>query len=231
MNDKIWRNEIKYVCSGEELVRTEYSICNICRPDSHGDENGKYRVRSLYFDDYQDTCFWENENGVAPRKKYRIRIYNENADQIFLECKYKDRDLARKESCRITREECEELMQGRCGGLFGQEPLLRCFCAEMALRAFVPKVMVQYERTAYTYPVGNVRITFDRNIAMSGRNRDFLEPGVPLRPVMQVGFHILEVKYTGIVPDFIYNALQVSDIRQTNFSKYYISRKMQYMGR
>ncbi len=232
MNEKMWRNEIKYVCAGEELIQIEYSIRNICRLDPHADENGGYRVRSLYFDDYQDTCFWENENGVAPRKKYRIRIYNENTDQIFMECKHKRRDMTQKEICRITRSECENLMQGKFWA-FGsrQEPLLKCFCAEMALRAFSPKVIVQYERSAYIYPVGSVRITFDRNIAMSAGTKDFLKPCLPLRPVMPAGYHILEVKYNEIIPDFIYNALQVSEIRQTNFSKYYISRRLQYVGR
>lgn len=232
MNEKMWRNEIKYVCSGEELIRIEHSVRNICRLDSHADENGGYRVRSLYFDDYQDTCFWENENGVAPRKKYRIRIYNENTDQIFMECKHKERDMTKKDFCRITKKECEDLMQGRFWALgSGQEPLLKYFCAEMALKAFMPKVIVQYERTAYIYPVGNVRITFDRNIAMSGMNKDFLRQCLPVRPVMPANCHILEIKYSGMIPDFVYNAVQVSDLHQTNFSKYYISRQMQYMGR
>lgn len=230
MNENKWRNEIKYVCSSEELIQIEHSIRNICALDPHTGKDGGYRVRSLYFDDYQDTCFWENENGVAPRKKYRIRIYNENTAQIFMECKYKNRDMVRKDFCRITEAECINLMQGKMPGS-QDEPLLRYFCVEMALRAFAPKVIVQYERTAYIYPVGNVRITFDRNIAMSGRKRDFLNPCLPMRPVMPVNCHVLEIKYSGMIPDFIYNALQVSDIRQTNFSKYYISRKMQYAGR
>lgn len=233
MDEKLWRNEIKYVCSSGEMVQIEHSIRNICRLDPHADAKwGGYRVRSLYFDDYQDTCFWENENGVAPRKKYRIRIYNENTAQIFMECKYKKRDMARKDFCGITEAECTNLMQGqfRASGS-RQEPLLKYFCAEMAFRAFTPRVIVQYERTAYIYSVGNVRVTLDRNIAMSGRTQDFLKPCLPMRPVMPAGYHVLEIKYNEIIPDFIYNALQAADLQRTNFSKYYISRKMQYVGR
>lgn len=232
MDKKIWRNEIKYVCSEEELLQIESGIRNICRLDSHADETGKYRVRSLYFDDYHDTCFYENEDGVALRKKYRIRIYNENTDSIFMECKHKDRDMTRKESCRITEIDCANLMQGKIW-LAGnnQEPLLKYFCAEMTLKGFRPKVIVQYERTAYVYHIGNVRITFDRNIAMSGICKDFLKGHLPMRPVMSAGYHVLEIKYDDLIPDFIYNTLQTVDLRQTNFSKYYISRKMEYVGR
>lgn len=227
MNEKVWRNEIKYICSEAELARIEYSIRHICRPDPHADESGMYRVRSLYFDDYQNTCLRENENGTAPRKKYRIRIYNENTEHIFLECKHKDRDMTRKEDCRITEAECKTLMQGSYWMPADSErPLLKHFCAEMALRLFRPKVIVQYERTAYIYPAGNVRITFDRNIAGSSANMDFLKERPAMRPVMPEKCHILEVKYNGMIPDFLYNALQVADLRQTNFSKYYISRKM-----
>lgn len=227
MSEKIWRNEIKYVCSNEALIRIESSIRNICRPDAHADQRGVYRVRSLYFDDYYDTCFHENEDGVAPRKKYRIRIYNENVDQIFMECKYKERDMIRKDSCRITEAECIELMRGNGWAAgSGQEPLLKYFCAEMALRAYTPKIIVQYERMAYIYQIGNIRITFDRNIAMSNMVEDFLKKELAVRPVMPVNRHVLEVKYSGMIPDYIYNALQVSDLRQTNFSKYYISRKI-----
>ena len=232
MDEKKWRNELKYVCAKEELIQIEYSIKNLCRLDSHADENGMYRVRSLYFDDYQNTCLWENENGITPRKKYRIRIYNENADCIFMECKHKERDMTKKVFCRINKEECENLIQGRFwvpGD--SQEAVLKYFCAEMALKAFRPKVIVQYERTAYIYPVGNVRITFDRNISMSASSKDFFAQCLPVRPVMPTDYHILEVKYNGMIPDFIYNTLQVSDLRQTNFSKYYISRRMQYVGR
>lgn len=232
MDKKIWRNEIKYVCSEEELVRIKYNICSICRLDSNACEDGVYGVRSLYFDDYRNTCFRENENGTVPRKKYRIRIYNADTSGIYLECKYKERDMTRKDSCRITEEECVDLMQGKCwrdGS--GQKSLLKRFHAEMAMRAFHPKVIVQYERTAYIYPVGNVRITFDRNIAMSVMCEDFLKQHPAMCPLMPADHHILEVKYNGIIPDFVYNALQAADLRQTSFSKYYISRKMQYMGR
>lgn len=232
MSEEIWRNEIKYVCSEDELIRIEHSIRNICRLDSHAGEDGKYCVRSLYFDDYQNTCFRENENGVAPRKKYRIRVYDGDKDHIFLECKHKLRDMTRKDSCRISETECESLMRGSFWTIDSRrEPLLELFCAEMALRRFAPRLIVQYERTAYTYPVGNVRITFDRNVSMSGRRQDFLETYVPVCPVMPANSHILEVKYNGLIPDFIYNVMQVSDLQQTHFSKFYISGNMQYMGR
>ena len=34
--------------------------------DSHA-AGGSYRIRSLYFDDYDDRYYYENENGTDPR--------------------------------------------------------------------------------------------------------------------------------------------------------------------
>lgn len=227
MAEKIWRNEIKYICSQAELVHIEHSIRNICRLDFHTGENDKYVVRSLYFDDYHDNCLRENEDGADPRKKFRIRIYDGNKDRIMLECKHKRRGMTHKDSCEITEKECNDLIYGIHLPIYSeQDILLQRFNAETACKMLLPKVIVQYERTAYVYPVGNVRITFDRNISMSGRITEFLYPSLRMCPVMPEGYHILEVKYDELLPNFIYNALQVSDLRQTSFSKYYISRKM-----
>lgn len=229
MAGKPWRNEIKYVCSQAELLQIEYSIRHICRLDSHTGENGKYLVRSVYFDDYYDTCLRENEDGVDPRQKYRIRIYNANAERILLECKRKRREMTQKESCEITQKQCAALINRERTAFDDESSALhKRFLAEASAGIYLPKVIVQYERTAYVYPVGNVRITFDRNISVSGRTADFLQPCLAVRPVMPTGYHVLEVKYDELLPDFIYNALQVCDLMQTHYSKYYISRKMQF---
>ena len=88
-----------------------------------------------------------------------------------------------------------------------------------------PKVIVEYERIPYIYPLGNVRITLDENICSSDRADLFLEDRIPLRPIMPAGQHILEVKYDEYLPDFIYQAAQLDNLRTTAFSKYYLCRK------
>lgn len=62
------------------------------------DEDGRYYVRSVYFDDYDDTAYHENEMGVDPRRKYRIRLYNGDAEHLTLERKAKYREKIYKES-------------------------------------------------------------------------------------------------------------------------------------
>ena len=88
-----------------------------------------------------------------------------------------------------------------------------------------PVVIVEYDRIPYVYKNGNVRITLDTNICSSSAVSTFLEETIPRRPVLPLGQQLLEVKYDEYLPDFIYRSLQLSSLRQTAFSKYYICRK------
>ena len=86
-------------------------------------------------------------------------------------------------------------------------------------------MIVEYDRIPYVYQNGNVRITLDTNLRSSRSIDLFLEPSIPHRPVMPPGQQLLEVKYDAYLPDFIYRSLQLSSLRQTAFSKYYLCRK------
>ena len=43
---------------------------------------------------------------------------------------------------------------------------------------------------------------------------------------MPVGMQLMEVKCDEFIPDYIYRALQLDDLIQTAFSKYYLCRKL-----
>lgn len=223
-----WRHEIKYVCSETQIPVIQNKVSVVCDVDEHADTESRYYVRSLYFDDYNDSAYYENEMGVDPRQKYRIRLYNGNADHLTLERKSKRSGKTFKESAPISGELCEELLRGdwMCPDIGGMVPLLQQFYLEYRTKLLRPKVIVEYERIPYTYATGNVRVTFDRNISASGDVGSFLEQSIATRPIMPVGEHIMEVKYNALIPDYIYNAVSEEKLRQTTFSKYYLCRKI-----
>lgn len=221
-----YRHELKYQISDAQVQLLKSRINHLIPPDSHAGENGVYSIRSLYFDDYDNRCLRENEDGTDPREKFRIRIYNHSADRITLECKRKERGKTHKTSCRLTREQTEFLMQGRVLPDIGsQPPLLQKLTMLMLTRRMRPVVIVEYDRIPYVYKNGNVRITLDTNIASSWAVERFLDETIPKRPVLSAGQQLLEVKYDEYLPDFIYRNLQLHSLRQTAFSKYYICRK------
>ena len=77
----------------------------------------------------------------------------------------------------------------------------------------------------FVYDFGNVRITFDRNIGSTSELDSFFDENLMLRPVLPSGKHILEVKYDELLPDFLYNVMNLGSLQRTAFSKYYLCRK------
>lgn len=226
-NDKRkFRHELKYVVSSTQLKMLECRVKNLLSLDSHTAENGKYTIRSLYFDDYYDSCMRQNENGTDPREKFRIRIYNHSTKVIKLECKRKERGKTHKTSCTLSVEQTKMLMQGKpIGDIANQPPLLRKLTQKMLTQRFRPVVIVEYDRVPYVYKNGNVRVTFDTNISSSTDIENFLSENIRKRPVMPQSRQLLEVKYDEYIPDFVYQSLQLQNLTQTAYSKYYICRK------
>ena len=91
-------------------------------------------------------------------------------------------------------------------------------------------MIVEYDRTPFVEKLGNTRVTFDRNIRSSDAVQSFLEKRIPGRPIMPAGRQILEVKYDEFLPDYLCRNLQLSRLRQTTFSKYYLCRRYSLSG-
>ena len=219
-----YRHELKYLVDERDLVLLENKLTGLIKTDKYY-ENGAYEIRSAYFDDYKDTALKQNIMGVSPRFKYRIRIYNGDDSYIHLEKKIKNHDMTRKESCNLSYEECQRLLDGQYQIQPQDEDFLKQFKAYAAMNLLKPKVVVAYERKAFICPEGNVRITFDRNISAATEIGQFFDKDIGKRPIMPSGKHVLEVKYDEFMPRYIKAALNTGKLDRTTFSKYYLCRK------
>jgi len=215
---KGYRTELKFLCSDFELEKIEMFISSVCMKDLHGDNSGIYRVRSLYFDSADSRCYFESKEGVDNRNKYRIRIYDESKDFIRLEKKIGLHGKKRKESVQLSAEELNAIINGSFDAKENDDKLFKEFATECKA-GLLPKLVVAYSRTAYTYPLGNVRITFDREISAIPAYY-FLESESGGIPVLPAGQSILEVKYDELLPDMIRDVLHRFELRSTSFSKY-----------
>lgn len=196
------------------------------KPDPHAGPGGIYSIRSLYFDDHFNSCYYENENGTDPREKFRIRIYNHSTARISLECKRKEHGKTLKTSCLLSLSQAQRLMRGQA--LDEEElssPLLRKLELKRRTQLMHPVVIVEYERIPYICRNGNVRVTFDTSIASCSDPLLFFDPSLPRRPVLPMGQQLMEVKYDAFLPDVIYSSLNLGQLQQTTFSKYYLCRK------
>lgn len=227
---RAYRHEYKFLIDERDRAELYFRIKGLLLPDPHAGPEGSYWIRSVYFDDYRDSCFYQNEDGVDIRAKYRIRIYNVSDQSIRLERKSKRNGMTCKESAALTRAQCETLLGGTPLSLSAPQAreypeVLRQFLVLMMSRGLRAKTIVEYERIPFVYPRGNVRITFDRNISSSLETARFFERDTLRYPVLRSGQQLLEVKFDEYLPTFVRDRLEIGRLRQTSFSKYYLGRK------
>ena len=219
-----YRVEKKYLVTDADLALLAGRLKSVMPQDIH-QEGDCYEIRSVYFDDYRDRCMEENEAGVDYRQKFRLRTYGPELSVFHLEIKEKQAGLTKKQSCVLSREEVPGLLDGTLPLGFDSRRELNLLRLHARCEWMKPKALITYQRTAFVYPTGNVRVTFDRNIQANARWEDFLSPQVfGSVPVLPTGTHILEVKYDELLPDCIHALLELGKLSPIAFSKYYLGR-------
>ena len=225
-NVQRWRHEYKYMIDAKQEGILLIKAMGVLSRDPHVKLDGTYLIRSLYFDDMNDTCLAENLAGTDPRSKFRIRYYNTDTDRIVLEKKSKSHGMCLKQSCNLTKEECYTLMRGEFPIILDDMPdKKKKLLSELEIRGLFPKTIVTYERVPFVYSGGNVRVTFDRKITSSEDIELFLTDNYKQRPVLPCGHCILEVKWDEVMPLHIKDTLRIERLAWTAFSKYYMCRR------
>ncbi|MBR2571322.1 MAG: polyphosphate polymerase domain-containing protein [Clostridia bacterium] len=221
------RHELKYFISAADARVLARHLASVLRRDIHAGENGEYSIRSLYFDDFRNSAYRDKVDGAPERAKYRLRIYNGSDEVIFLEKKKKMGDLIRKSDVRITRRLAEQLIDGNPAGLAAsQSPLLRDMFVQMRVNLLRAKVIVDYEREAFTFPAENVRITLDKRVRSGLACVDLFDPQIATVPVYPASQTVLEVKYDRVLPDFLPPILSLIPAQRSAISKYTACRAL-----
>lgn len=220
-----YRHEYKYLIDPGQRAVTLLKARALMQNDPHAGEDGSYVIRSLYFDDRNDMCFYQNEAGTDPRAKYRIRYYDDDTSFIRLEKKIKRRGMTLKRSCPLTAEEAQILANGDFPVIISDMPEeKRRLLTELMTGGMIPKVIVTYRRFPFIYTAGNVRVTFDSGITSSDETSKLLTRNYRERPVLPDGKSILEVKWDELLPLHIKSMLQLDTLQWSTFSKYYTCR-------
>lgn len=221
-----YRVEDKYYITDAQIALLMHKLEGFVRKDMNGD-NGSYLIRSVYYDDIDDSCLKTNEDGTDKRSKYRIRAYNHDDSYILLEKKSKNKGFTHKDSCKISLDDYSRYVTESDYHISESLSFLqKKFCVESQIKMLRPVVIVEYERTAYVETAGNVRITIDRNIGTSRDFAHFFDEQMEVRPIMPCGRHILEVKYDEILPSYIKRILDDGALQRISYSKYYMARTM-----
>lgn len=214
-----YRHEWKHEITLSDRLVLRQRLRAAARPDGHA-RDGRYFIRSLYFDNLTDKALREKLDGVDRREKFRIRYYDYDTSLIRLEKKSKRNGLGRKVSAPLTAEEAGALAEGRWDWMpaSGRDLVLELY-SKMKSQGLRPRTIVDYTREAFVYAPGNVRVTLDYDIRTGLRCTDFLNPDCVTVPAGDAPA-ILEVKWDAYLPAVIQDAVQLPGRRAGAFSKY-----------
>lgn len=223
MNKIKGRHELKHYIDYSDILELRARLPFVASLDKNcGAEKG-YRIRSLYFDNYNDKALKEKIDGVNEREKFRLRLYDNDTSFIRLEKKSKKNGICYKESAVIREDQCKRLIEGDIAVLKEMDnPLCLELYTKMYYQQLQPKNIVDYWREAYVYQAGNVRITLDYDIRTNFNMQDFLMANPVFVPVTDI--YILEVKYDNFLPEIIRGIVSLSSRRSAAFSKYAVAR-------
>jgi hypothetical protein len=142
-----------------------------------------------------------------------------------LEKKSKYNNATAKLSAPMTREQCDSLLEGDYNFLYpSRQKLFEELYGLIRTRLLQPRVIVDYEREAYIYPSGNIRITFDRNLHTGQFSTDLFAPEMAPIPALGEGTMIMEVKYDTYLPTHLRALIQGVSAQRMAISKYTLCR-------
>lgn len=214
-----YRHEWKHEINLSDMFVIRQRLGAVMKIDENA-LNGKYFIRSLYFDNLSDKALREKLDGVNCREKFRIRYYNNNTQLIHLEKKSKMNGLGTKQSAKLTPEQAQAIVDGQIDFLLESDnPLLQELYSKMKSQGLRPKTIVDYTREPFVYAPGNVRVTIDYNIRTGLLCTDFLNPDCVTIPAANAPA-ILEVKWDEFLPSVIRDIVQLESRHTAAFSKY-----------
>lgn len=230
MNTRKYRHEIKFIISKQMSLVLKQRLALAMDIDKNSvNLDNTYFIRSLYFDDINSTAYYEKIDGVLYRKKYRIRMYNNDSSFIRLERKWKHNNMTSKDQLKISKENCINLLTNQFDNIDKEllnQSLMKEFITDIKVFGLKPSVIVDYKRLAYTYPISEVRITFDEKIKSGLYNCNLFNMDRITYDVIDNDEVVLEVKFNEVLPEHISIILQTIPMYRQAVSKFALCRSI-----
>lgn len=214
-----YRHEWKHEITWQDVLVLRQRLSAVMQRDPHA-VDGKYEIRSLYFDNASDQALREKIDGVNKREKFRFRYYDKDTSVIHLEKKSKINGLCLKESASLSPQQAQAIVDGSYDWMMESGiSLVQELYSKMMAYGLRPKTIVDYTREPFVFAPGNVRVTLDYAIRTGLLHTDFLNRDCVTIPVEDSPI-ILEVKWDEYLPDIIRDAVALPNCRAGAFSKY-----------
>lgn len=235
---KFNRFELKYLISLKQAKALQNALHVFLSPDDHGNTQGGYWIKSLYYDSPGYHCYWEKIDGVPFRRKVRIRYYQDdtplaNTQRVFVEIKQRVDKTTQKRRIILPYGDARLLCDRRqlpddeksidsvrdaatLNEIYG---LLNQYDMQAAC-------IVSYRRQALMGGDNDLglRVTFDTDLAYRLVDSDTGESSIssdqdllPMLPADQV---VMEIKANERVPYWLTELVATHNLRAIRISKY-----------
>ena len=231
---KFARYEFKYLLNKKlsDVIEAEVQYFMSYDGHVHPELGNRYFVRSLYFDNFIYSNFFEKVDGIRKRRKYRIRTYSQEDNlktPVFLEEKGRTNERTYKLRTMIKRGHLNYFLQPNSNSraLLEQYPdneLVEEFVFASIRKKLKPRVLVDYNRRPYISDYGlYFRLTFDSHILSTRANILYPTVGNDFTPrECRAGYTILEVKFERSIPPWFHRIIQNYNLRRLSISKFVI---------
>jgi len=202
------------------------------RLDSHATNNYDYEVRSLYFDSNFHHSFLEKLDGIAIRRKLRIRYYpdfTKNDEKFaFIEIKKKINENVAKSRVYVPLENALKILKGnnnKAKAFYDEasaqdKNTLKEIWFLYKRYNLKPACIVTYKRQPFLSKFEKTcRITFDTNVMVRNYNLD-LNFGGGSKFIVPAGICIMEIKFNNYIPNWAIKILQKNNCLQYKISKF-----------
>ena len=221
------RVEVKYLISPGQVDFVREKLAGRMEIDRFGLTS----IGTLYYDTPDYRLINRSIENPEFKEKIRLRSYGlATADSpVFLEIKRKAYGLVYKRRVRSTIPLVNSFFAG-VGDICseGQINSELKYCRDM-YGELVPSCLIIYDRTAYSEPGGDLRLTIDGNprYRMSELDLTVSMDGTSLLPP---GWAVLEIKVQDAMPLWLCSLLSEGKIYKGSFSKYGEAYKKQIIG-
>ena len=200
--------------------------------DSHVLNKYNYEVRSLYFDSNFQHSFLEKRDGIAIRKKLRIRYYpsfsKDSQKFAFIEIKKKFNENVAKSRIYVPLDKAIKILNSNHteakyfyeNSSAQDKATLKEIWFLYKKHNLKPVCVVSYFRQPFMSRVEKTfRLTFDTNLKVRKYNLD-LNFGGGSKDIVPPNICIMEVKFNNIIPNWAIKIIQKNDCVQYKISKF-----------